>query len=78
MLGCLATLLVLFYPLPSIEVNSSALARAVAGLQEWKEFLIALIAGCAIALGVVFMSRKKEALYFIPIFNRNNRRFIEK
>ena len=61
-LGCLATLLVLFYPLPSIEANSSALARAVAGLQEWKEFLIALIAGCAIALGVVFMSRKKEAL----------------
>ncbi len=45
-----------------IEVNSSALARAVAGLQEWKEFLIALIAGCAIALGAVFMSRKKEEL----------------
>ena len=61
-LGCLATLLVVFYPMPSIEVNSSALAKAVAGLKEWKEFLIALIAGCAIALGVVFMSRKKEAL----------------
>ena len=60
-LGCLTTLLVLFYPLPSIEVNQSALTKVVAGLQAWNEFLIALIAGCAIALGVVFMSRKKEA-----------------
>ncbi len=34
----------------------------MAGLKEWEELLIALIAGCAIALGVVFMSRKKEAL----------------
>lgn len=41
---------------------TSAIAKVVAGLQEWKEFLIAIIAGCAIALGVVFMSRKKEAL----------------
>lgn len=63
-LGCLATLLVVFYPLPSIEVNSSTLAKFVAGLQEWKEFLIALIAGCAIALGVVIMTRKKEAFCF--------------
>ena len=60
--GCLATLLVVFYPLPAINVNSSALAKAMAGLKEWEELLIALIAGCAIALGVVFMSRKKEAL----------------
>ena len=61
-LGCLVTLLVVFYPLPTINVNSSALAKAMAGLKEWEELLIALIAGCAIALGVVFMSRKKEAL----------------
>lgn len=37
-------------------------SKAMAGLKEWEEFLIAIIAGCAIALGVVFMSRKKEAL----------------
>ena len=43
-------------------MRSRDLAKVVAGLQEWKEFLIAIIAGCAIALGVVFMSRKKEAL----------------
>ena len=61
-LGCLATLLVLFSPRPSIEVSSSAIAKVVAGRRELKEFLIAIIAGCAIALGVVFMSRKKEAL----------------
>ena len=60
-LGCLATLLIVFYPMPSIEVGQSAIARIMAGLKEWKDFLIVLVAGCAIALGVVFLTRKKEA-----------------
>ena len=60
-LGCLATLLVVFCPLQSIEVGQSAIAMIMAGLKEWKEFMIALVAVCAIALGVVFMARKKEA-----------------
>ena len=60
-LGCLMTLLVMFFPLPSIEVDQSAIAKISAGLMEWKEFLIAFVAGCAIALGVVFLTRKKEA-----------------
>ena len=60
-LGCLMTLLVVFYPLPSIEVGQSAIAGILAELKEWKEFLIALVAVCSIALGVVFMTRKKEA-----------------
>ena len=60
-LGCLATLLVVLCPLPSIEVGQSAFARIMDVLKEWKEFLIAIVAGCAIALGVVFMTRKKEA-----------------
>ena len=60
-LGCLMTLLVMFFPLPSIEVDQSAIAKISAGLMEWKEFLIALFAGCAITLGVVFLTRKKEA-----------------
>ena len=60
-LGCLTTLLVVFCPLPSVEFGRSAVARVLAGLKEWKEFMIALVAVCAIALGVVFMARKKEA-----------------
>ena len=60
-LGCLATLLVVFCPLQSIEVGQSAIAMIMAGLKEWKEFMIALVAVCAIALGVVFIARKKEA-----------------
>ena len=60
-LGCLISLWVVFYPMPSIEVGQSAIARIMAGLKEWKDFLIALVAGCAIALGVVFMTRKNEA-----------------
>lgn len=61
-LGCLMTLLVMFYPAPSIEANPVFFDKLMAGLQEWKEVFIALIAVCAIALGVVFMGRKKEAL----------------
>ena len=61
-LGCLVTLLVMFYPAPSIGASSVAWGKLISGLQEWKEVFIALIAACAIALGVVFMSRKKEAL----------------
>ena len=60
-LGCLTTLLVVFCPLPTTEVGQSAIAMIMAGLKEWKEFMIALVAVCAIALGVVFMARKKEA-----------------
>ena len=60
-LGCLATLWVVFYPMPSIEVGQSDIALIMAGLMEWKEFLIVLVAGCAIALGVVFMTRNNEA-----------------
>ena len=47
--------------MPSIEVGQSDIAMIMAGLMEWKEFLIALVAGCAIALEVVFLTRKKEA-----------------
>lgn len=60
-LGCLATLLVLYCPLPSIEVGHTAIVRIIAGLKEVKEYLIALVAVCAIALGIVFITRKKEA-----------------
>lgn len=60
-LGCLATLLLVFCPLPSIEVGQSVIAKFMVGLKEWQEFLITFVAVCAIALGVVFMTRKKEA-----------------
>ena len=60
-LGCLVTLLVLYCPLPSIGAGQKVFARMITGLKEVKEYLIALVAGCAIALGVVFITRKKEA-----------------
>ena len=60
-LGCLVTLLVLYCPLPSIGAGQKVFARMITGLKEVKEYLIALVAGCAIALGMVFITRKKEA-----------------
>lgn len=60
-LGCLVTLLVLYCPLPSIGAGQKVFARMITGLKEVKEYLIVLVAGCAIALGMVFITRKKEA-----------------
>ena len=60
-LGCLISLWVVFYPMPSIEVGQTVIARIMTGLKEWMDFLIVLVAGCAITLGVVFMTRNNEA-----------------
>ena len=62
LLGCFVTLLVLLYPIPPIDVDSGSFGRIVAKLSEWRDAFIGMIAVCAIALGVVFMTRKKEAL----------------
>ena len=48
-LGCLATAVVLLFP-------------AVEMLQGAKEYLFGLIAACALALGLVAVTRKKEAI----------------
>ena len=56
-LGCLLTLLVLFYP---VQVDGSAFSKALETLQDKKEILFGVIAVCAIALGVVSVTRKKE------------------
>ncbi|MBO4264013.1 MAG: hypothetical protein J5871_04975 [Bacteroidales bacterium] len=61
-LGCLVTLLAVCYPVPSMGAGSAAFDTLIAGLQAWKEVFIALIAACAIALGVVLMTRRQEAL----------------
>ena len=60
-LGCLLTLLVLFYPMPSLQMDSALMTKLVDSLQSWKEVLYFIIAACAIALGLVLMTRKKEA-----------------
>lgn len=59
--GCLATLFVLFCPVPSIELERSAVIKAAA-LQEWWFLPAGLIAVCALSLGIVFVTRKREVL----------------
>lgn len=61
-IGCLVTLFVMFYPLPSPEAGSSFIAKTAESLREWQVLLFLPVAGCAIALGVLFVTRKKEAL----------------
>ena len=61
-LGCIMTLLVMFYPVQPARADVSVVARAVESLRDYKEVLMGGIACCAIALGLLFMTRKREAL----------------
>lgn len=61
-LGCIATLLVIFYPIPFIEADMSLFSKIVDYLQEWKDVFIVLIAGCTILLGVLSVTRTKESV----------------
>lgn len=61
-LGSLAMLLVLFCPLPDIEATAGALSGFVASLPEYKELLVAVIAICTGALGVIIVTRERGAL----------------
>ena len=60
-LGCAVTLLVLFYPVQPVRVDSSVFAKAIGSLQNWKEILFGFIACCAIALGLLFMPSRRKA-----------------
>lgn len=61
-LGCIVTLLVMFYPVQPARADVSFITRTVEALRDWKEVLMGFIACCAIALGLIFMTRKREAL----------------
>ena len=60
-LGCLATLLVLFYPARS-AADSSAFIQALEALRAGRELLFGGIALLSIALGVVSLGKKRQTL----------------
>ena len=60
-LGCLLTLLVIFHPIQP-AADTTAFTKAIEALQDKKEILFGFIAVCAIVLGVVSVTRRKEAL----------------
>jgi hypothetical protein len=60
-LGCLITLLVLFYPVQPAADNA-AFIKALEALQDKKELLYVAVALLAVALGVVSLNKKREVL----------------
>ena len=60
-LGCLLTLVVLFCPIEPVTVDSSVFAKAIDVLQGKKEILFGIIAALAVALGLVSLTRRREA-----------------
>jgi hypothetical protein len=61
-IGCLLTLFVMFFPVPSAETELSAFSKAIVSLKKWETLLLVPVAACAVALGILLMNRKKEVL----------------
>ena len=61
-LGCLVTLLALFYPIQPSQASASAWAKALEAIQGQKEILMGFVAVCAVALGILSLTKKREAL----------------
>ena len=60
--GILLMAFITLYPVKPLHVDGSILEKAALALEGRKEILIGIIAVCALALGTVFMTRKKEAI----------------
>ena len=60
--GCLATLLIMFYPVQTTQSGISAFGKAIEAMQGWKEVFMGFIACCAITLGVLLMTKEREVL----------------
>lgn len=59
-LGCLLTLLTVFCP---VQTEGSSFSKAIETLQHGREILMGFVACCAIALGVLSMTKQRgEAL----------------
>ena len=56
-LGCLLTLLAVFCP---VQTEQSSFSKAIETLQHGREILMGFVACCAIALGVLSMTKKRE------------------
>lgn len=61
-LGCLATALIFLYPVQPAQIDRSLLEKAVESLQQWKIYIFGFIALCAVALGVMSLTGKREVL----------------
>lgn len=61
-LGSALTALVLLHPLPALQVDESALAKAVQFLQDKKEYLFGFIAVCATTLGILSLSGRHQTM----------------
>ncbi|MCR5276049.1 MAG: hypothetical protein K6D54_00040 [Bacteroidales bacterium] len=51
-----------YFPVPDPAKGWPWIAKVLEAIRQWKEVLLALFAGCALALGVVFVTRRQEAL----------------
>ena len=60
-LGCVITLLVLFYPVQPVADNS-AFTKVLEALQDKKEILFGVVAFLAVALGLVSLRKKEETV----------------
>ena len=61
-LGCAITALVLLCPVEPLQVEQSALMKALQTMQPYKNLLFGFIAACAIALGVLSLTGRRQTM----------------
>ena len=57
-LGCLLTVLAIYYP---VYADNSSFGKTIEALKGGKEILMGFIACCAIGLGIMSLTKKREA-----------------
>lgn len=60
--GALAMLLVYLYPIDTETVSNGIISDIRMFIQQWKQYLMIPIAGCAIALGIIFGTRRQNLI----------------
>ena len=60
-IGAILTMLVMFYPLPTLDIDRTAFTNIIETLRSYRQYIFIPVAACAIALGLVLMNKKKEA-----------------
>lgn len=61
-LGSLAMMLAYLYPIDTEAVSSGIISTIRAFIEEWKHFLMILIAGCSIALGIIPVVKRQKSM----------------
>lgn len=73
LMGIFAMFIVWLYPVSTPEVGSELISKIQSAIEPYKQYLLLLIAGCAIFLGLIF-GREERRVFYVTIKNSCTKR----